>query len=306
MVRHVFILGATSAGKSALALALAERTAGCVANMDAFQVYRGLDVGTGKASAEERSRVEHALLDLAGPLDEFSVANYLQAAQAWLAARQRGVVIWAGGTGLYYRSLRRGLAPAPASDPELVAELESWTPEARIAEVKRVDPEWASGADLANPRRVIRALAVFRQTGRPLSAWQKDAVQALVPEGTAWMLQMSPERLRRRIEQRVEAMWASGWPEEVRKLAELPGWEQVPAARALGYSEVLQWLRRGGDAASVRAAIVQRTWQYARRQLTWFRREPNIKIIEIDESFDPQVAAEALCSENDMICSSCP
>jgi len=299
MIRHLFILGPTAVGKSALGLAVAERVGGVVANMDAFQVYRGLDIGTGKASKEDRARVEHGLLDLAGSLDGFSVADYLREARGWLAGRKDGVVVWVGGTGLYYRTLRQGLAPAPGSDPAVLAALEALAPEARVEEVRRVDPVWAAGADLANPRRVIRALAVFRQTGRPLSAWQGDAVEALVPEGAACVLKMPPELLRRRIEARVDALWAAGWPEEVRELARLPGWGDAPAARALGYREVREWLQRGGDAAAVRAAIVQRTWHYARRQLTWLRREPNLRDIEIDNRFDPHAAADVLLDWSD-------
>lgn len=294
MTRDCFILGPTASGKSALAFELARAGGGVVCNMDAFQVYRGLDIGTGKPSVMERDQVPHALFDLAGPCDPFSVADYLRAAEAVIAAAGGRPLIWVGGTGLYCRMLRSGLAPAPPSDPAVVRALEAMDADARVEEIRRVDPAWAEAADLANPRRVIRALAVFRQSGRPLSAWHREPVQALVPEGEMLVLQMPPERLRSRIVSRVAAMWAAGWPEEVRRLGELPGWEASPSFRALGYPEVLDWLRRGGDASAVREVIALRTWQYARRQLTWLRREPRMHAIEIDERFDPQRAAQAL------------
>jgi tRNA dimethylallyltransferase len=294
MTRNFFILGATASGKSALALELARVSGGVVCNMDAFQVYRGLDIGTGKPTVMERDQVPHALFDLVGPCDPFTVADYLRAAEAVIAEAGGRPLIWVGGTGLYCRMLRFGLAPAPPSDPNVVRELEAMDAEARVEEIRRVDPAWAAAADLANPRRVIRALAVFRQTGRALSDWHGQPTQALVPEGELLVLRVAPERLRSRIVSRVAAMWAAGWPEEVRQLAELPGWEGSSSFRALGYVEVLDWLRRGGDAGAVQERIAQRTWQYARRQLTWLRREPKLEIVEIDERFDPQRAARAL------------
>lgn len=301
---HVFILGPTASGKSSLALALARRCGGVVCNLDAFQVYRGLDIGTGKPSAPERGAVPHALYDLVGPCEAFSVADYLRAASRAVDAHPGKPLIWTGGTGLYFRALRSGLAPAPASDPAVVRELEAMPAEARVEEIRRVDPDWAAGADLRNPRRVLRALAVFRQTGRPLSSWHRDPVRPLLQEGHALLLEWDAEALRRRITARVDAMWAAGWPDEVAALAADPAWEHAPSARAIGYAEVLRWVREGGDAAAVRQAIALRTWHYARRQLTWFRSERNLHPIPIDERFDADAAARDLV-EASLACGTC-
>lgn len=286
--QSLFLLGPTASGKSALALALAREWGGVVCNLDAFQVYRGLDIGTGKPSAEERSGLPHELFDLAGPCDPFSVADFLTHAGEVLERHGPSgrPLIWAGGTGLYYRALRSGLTGAPATDPAILRELELSPPAELQEEIRRVDPEWAATADLANPRRILRALAVFRQTGRPLSAWHRDPVTALVPEARAVLLQQPADALRDRIRLRVETMWDQGWPEEVRGLMELPDWPGCSASRAIGYSEVAEWCLRGGDAGAVRQQIALRTWQYARRQLTWFRRETKLEVIEIDDRSD--------------------
>lgn len=296
----VFILGPTATGKSSAASALAREVGGVVCNLDAFQVYRGLDIGTGKPVEEERGGSPHELFDLAGPCDPFSVADYLRHASGVLDKyRDTGrTLVWVGGTGLYYRALRLGLSEAPASDPEVLRELEAMPLAELQEEIRRADPEWAGGADLANPRRVLRALAVFRQTGRPISAWHRDPVRPLVPDAAAFLLQAEPGLLRQRISARVDAMWEAGWPGEVRRLMQLPGWEESTSARALGYPEVAAWCGTGGgaedDAARVRGRIATRTWQYARRQLTWFRREPKLLPIEIDERSDSSLIARTL------------
>jgi tRNA dimethylallyltransferase len=291
-----FILGPTAAGKSSVALALARELGGVVCNLDAFQIYRGVDRGTGKPSTDERTQLPHELFDLAGTCGDFSVADYLREA-ALVVEKYRASgrpLIWVGGTGLYYRALRCGLSAAPATDPLVLAEWETRTLSELQSEIRRVDPAWAATADLSNPRRILRALAVYHQSGRPLSEWHRDPVEALVPEAAAYVLQVSPDRLRKKMAARVESMWQAGWPEEVRELVKITGWEGCSASRALGYAEVADWLLRGGDAAETRDRIVTLTWQYARRQLTWFRREPKLHVIEIDERSDPSLVARTL------------
>ncbi len=291
-----FILGPTAAGKSSVALALARELGGVVCNIDAFQIYRGVDRGTGKPSIDERTELPHELFDLAGTCENFSVADYLQEAAGVVEKyRESGrPLVWVGGTGLYYRALRCGLSAAPATDPLVLAEWESRTLSELQIEIHRVDPDWAAGADLSNPRRILRALAVYHQSGRPLSEWHRDPVEALVPEASAYLLHVAPDLLRKKIAARVEAMWQAGWPEEVRELLKISGWEGCSASRALGYGEVADWFLRGGDAAETRDRIVTLSWQYARRQLTWFRREPKLQLIEIDERSDPSLVARKL------------
>ena len=277
----LFLLGPTASGKSALALKLAQDSGLGIAAVDAFQVYQGMDIGTAKPPAAERERVPHILLDLASPVGEFSVADYLSAADQYAQDARRW--IWTGGTGLYYRALLCGLSPAPRSDPATVERLTVLPLQELQRRIRELDPEWADTADLKNPRRVVRALAVALDTGRPLSAWHKERHPALIPEAVAILLNPAPELLRRRITARVEAMWKQGWPDEVRSLMADPAWSSSRSAKAIGYLEIAAFIDHGGDAAEIRAAIATATWQYARRQLTWFRREGNLHVIDFDD-----------------------
>ena len=164
-----FIVGPTASGKSVLALALAERLGAVICSMDAFQVYRGLDIGTGKIAPAEQKQIPHRLLDLVESTTPFSVADYLKAAGGVLSKEGGGrTLLWVGGTGLYMRALREGLTAAPGTDTELLKELSVWPLERLQSEIQRIDPIWCRTADLQNSRRIIRALAVAIGTGRTL------------------------------------------------------------------------------------------------------------------------------------------
>jgi tRNA dimethylallyltransferase len=280
MGRSLCIAGPTAAGKSAVALEWALANGAVVASFDAFQIYKGLDIGTGKAPAADRARVEHALLDLVDPCEPFSVADYLEAARSWAGSRT-GPMVWVGGTGLYFRALREGLSPAPATDPQVLAVLEREPFDDLVREIRAVDPEWSAMADLKNPRRVLRALAVFRQTGRPISEWQKVPGRPVLADPLAVVLEPDPAAHREAVIRRVEAMWTAGWPEEVARLLALPGWESSQSARALGYAEVAACLRGQCSPEECRHRIVTSTLRYAKRQLTWFRAEHNVHFIKI-------------------------
>ncbi|MPY65435.1 tRNA (adenosine(37)-N6)-dimethylallyltransferase MiaA [Deinococcus sp. SDU3-2] len=266
----------TAAGKSALALALAVPRPAEVVAADAFTVYRGLDIGTAKPGAADRAAVPHHLLDVADVTESYDVARYVREAEAAVADIQaRGrVPLVVGGTGFYLSALRRGLPLTPPADRAVQAEVEGELAErgleALLAEIARVSPQEA-GRMQGNPRRVVRALEVYRRTGRfpgefgyspPRFAYQVFAFTRPWPE------------LEARIAGRVEEMLAGGWPEEAAWLA-----EQVPPDtgprptvwQALGYPEALAAARAELTPEEAAARITLATRRYARRQLTWIR-----------------------------------
>lgn len=282
----LFITGPTASGKSALAVALAKQKSAEIVAMDAFQVYRGLDIGTDKPSKEIRKELPHHLLDLVDATQPFSVADYLKHAQAVhddLSERNQPS-IWVGGTGLYFRALRQGLSSAPASDPTIIKELEQRATQDLEEEIQQLDPDWASQADLKNRRRVIRALAVVKQTGQPLSFWQQQRSAPIIAESVTVCLVPEIDALREFIRHRVSVMWESGWSEEVERLRRLPNWETSQSAAAIGYRLVIAYLngQMGKDECLRRIAL--ETGQFAKRQLTWFRAESNVILVPVEAS----------------------
>ena len=281
----IFLLGPTAAGKSRLAMTLAEQGGAEIASLDAFQIYRGLDIGTGKPNQEEQARVRHHLIDLVEAKEDFSSADYAREAQRVLHDLKRRKVnsIWVGGTGLYHRVMTQGLSKAPGTDRATAENLEKKTTEELAETVRKIDPGWAENADLQNRRRVVRALAVWEQTGRKMSEWQKKETEpGPMAKVETWCLVPPMELLGGVIRRRVEGMLAEGWIEEVKGLMERPGWERCGGSRAIGYGEVAKLVRGeiGRDEACDK--IVSATRAYAKRQLTWFRGIPNVRSIEID------------------------
>lgn len=274
------LVGPTAAGKTALALELAERAGAEVLSLDSMLVYRGMDVGTAKPTREERARVRHHLVDLVEPSERFDVQRYLVAARAALddVLRRGRRALFAGGTGFYLAAILRGLFEGPPVDPELRAALEERaTAEggaALHAELARRDPPSARRLHPNDARRLVRALEVLEQTGRPLSDWQREwRERPSRREARARIagLALDPEELDARIARRTEAMLDAGWREEA--LAVRAGGGFGPSARqALGYAEVLAWA--DGDLSREEAAerIAARTRRFARRQATWYRK----------------------------------
>lgn len=273
----VLLGGPTVSGKTGLALEVARLTGAEIVNVDAFQIYQGLDIGTGKMPVPERKGVPHHLFDIVAPTSSFSVAEYLNVAKEVIISLQQHQKpsIWVGGTGLYYRALRTGLSTGPASDPKVIEELEQISTEALVKEIQELDPEWSAQADLQNRRRLTRALAVWRQTGIPLSVWHRTNSPPVLPQHTAFFLNPDRQLLHCAIEQRVKAMWLQGWVEEVEQLRKLPGWESSQSASALGYRNIIQYLEGRLDKVTCIEQIITETRQYAKRQETWFRAEKN-------------------------------
>lgn len=275
------MLGApTASGKSSaaieLALQLEDRVVIEVVTADAMQVYRGMDIGTAKPSAAEQAGVKHHLLDLVTPAEPFSVARWVAAAEQVIGeVLARGAVpLVVGGTGFYLRSLAGGLPLVPPADPLLqepiLQQLEQDGLDALRAELAAGAPLDAERVGL-NPRRVVRALEILRSTGRPPSSFGHSE-----PRFRYRKLVLLPglEQLAPRITARAEQMFEQGLVSEVQGL--LARWpQQLTATQAIGYKEVVAHLRGETDRAGAREAVRLATSQYARRQLTWFRREPD-------------------------------
>ena len=280
----VVIVGPTASGKSELALRLAEAAGGEVVSADSQQVYRGLDVGTGKVGATERARVPHHLLDVIPPDGTMTAARYAALADeaiADIAARGRAAIV-AGGTGLYVRALLRGMFPGPGADPEVRARFEdearTTSVEALWARLEAQDPVAASRIQRRDLRRIVRALEVQAITGTPMSAHQAAHDVGRAPlRYSARVIGLDPDReeLRRRIEARVDDMFAAGLVEEVRGLLARypPG---LGAFAAIGYREVIAHLSGQATLADTVLAVKRATWRYARRQRAWFRAEPAV------------------------------
>ncbi|MBO0828675.1 MAG: tRNA (adenosine(37)-N6)-dimethylallyltransferase MiaA [Streptosporangiales bacterium] len=273
------VVGPTAAGKSALGLALAHALDGEIVNADSMQVYRGMDVGTAKLPPAEREGVPHHLLDVWPVTETASVAEYQRLAQAAVAAiRDRGrTPVLVGGSGLYVRAVVDDL-DFPGTDPDvrrrLEAELTARGADPLHARLAELDPPAAAAILPANGRRVVRALEVIELTGEPFSARLPGyrATPSAVQVGVA----VPRAALDERIEARVDRMWAAGLVDEVRRLEREGIRDGRTASRALGYRQVLAFLAGEYDERTARHETVRATRRFARRQDSWFRRDPRV------------------------------
>jgi tRNA dimethylallyltransferase len=268
------VLGPTASGKSALGLALAERHGGEIINCDSTAVYRGFDIGTDKLSIDQRRGIPHHLIDIADPSEVYSAAQFAEdAASAIRQIHSRGrLPILVGGTGFYYRALTRGLFPGPGADDVLRRRLDRVAarkgPERLHRILARVDTVAASRIMPRDRVRLVRALEVYLATGRPLTE-HFAATRSLIADCDvrALALRLPPELTAERVERRVrevETLLASGVPPDARPFG------------GLVYRQVMEMRAGVRDEAATRALIVQENRRYARRQLIWFRKEPNL------------------------------
>ncbi len=295
----VFLAGPTAAGKSAVALALAERIGGEIISVDSMQVYRGMDIGTAKPGPAELQRVRHHLIDVAGLEETFDAAQFVRLAGAAVAEIQsRGhVPIFCGGTGFYFKAFRDGLGVAPPGNAPLRAELEAQPLAALLAELERSDPVTFQRIDRRNPRRVIRAVEVIRLTGQPFSGQRAQWEGAGGGEaGGLFGLTRPAGELRERMSRRVEEMFARGLVAETAALLGR-GLERNPTARlALGYRQVVEHLRGQRTLSETMELVKIRTRQFAKRQLTWFRRQMRLEWISL-EGQSAEASAEKLAAK---------
>ena len=272
------LTGATASGKSALSLRLGEQFSLELVSADAMMVYREMDIGTAKPTPEEQTRVPHHLIDVVAPDEPFSVAHYVALAETAISdILTRGKLpLVVGGTGFYIRALTGGLPTTPAADPDVQRTLWERLEREGLASLEReltsLSPGDAARAQ-RNPRRLVRTLEVWQRTGcspasfpltQPAYLYSKRLLEPSLPE------------LALAITARTEAMFAAGLEEEVKRLL-----ERYPAAttalQAIGYKEVREALRSEKPSAEAKEAVLQATLRYAKRQLTWFRKEPGLE-----------------------------
>jgi tRNA dimethylallyltransferase len=292
----LILTGPTGSGKSRLALELAERLGAEIVSMDSMAVYRGMDIGTAKPSVEDRRRVPHHLLDVLDPWESASVAWWLaEAARCCreISARGRRPLI-VGGTPLYLKALLYGLFEGPPADEalrgRLTREAEVAGPQALHQRLASVDPVSAARLHPNDVRRVVRALEVWELTGRPISAWQtqwRADRPASDPGAPPRVLYLDLPRpvLYRRIDERVRRMIDEGWVEEVRGLRRLGRPLGREAAQALGYKEMFDYLDGKTALEETVTQIQQRSRQFAKRQLTWFRNLGECRPVTEDLTF---------------------
>ncbi len=279
----VAVLGPTATGKSALALALAERHAGEIINCDSTAVYRGFDIGTDKIAEADRRGIRHHLIDIADPTDDYTAAQYAHdAAAAIREIHARGrLPILAGGTGFYFRALTRGLFPGPGRDEALRWRLESIAGRRDVTHLhrmlRRVDPESARRIQPRDLKRLVRALEVYFVTGRPLTAHFADT-QSPIPDVDvlAVGLRLPAKDISERVTRRVDEQFARGLLDEIRALLARGVPETARPFGGLVYRQAMEHLHGVRDEAATRALIAQENRRYARRQLIWFRKEPNL------------------------------
>ena len=279
----IAVVGPTASGKSALGLRLARERGGEIVSCDSLQVYRRLDVGSAKATAEERRAVPHHLVDVVDVGDAFSAAEYARlarAAVADIAGRDRLPIV-VGGTGLYLKALLEGLFEGPSRDEALRRRLEGLASRFGHERLHRLlagrDPEAAGRIHPRDRVRTVRALEVLLSTGRPISEHRRRAAEALRGFRRLVLgLDLPRDELRRRVEARARAMLAGGLLEEVRAVL---GEGQAPGPRplrAIGYRQAVAVLRGGLSVPDAERAIVTETMRFAKRQMTWFRHQADV------------------------------
>jgi len=289
-----FLVGPTAVGKSAVALQLARLLNAEIVSADSMQVYRGMDIGTAKPSAAERKHVPHHLIDVCDIIEPFDVKRFVDLANEAIhdiQARKKTAAV-VGGSGLYVRALRHGLFEGPSRNTQLREGLERRSAPELFEELQRLDPVTARGIDRHNPRRLVRALEVLYETGKPIrelqTQWDTDAAQRSAPA-----IGLTRERtdLAERIDRRIEEQMAAGWVDEVRRLLPLGLEKNATAMQAAGYRELVAHVQGDLSLAEAVALIKTRTRQLAKRQLTWFRREPRLQWIEIGRGEQPSETA---------------
>jgi tRNA dimethylallyltransferase len=272
----ILLAGPTAVGKSEVALLLAEKIGGEIVSVDSMQVYRGLDIGTAKPTPEERGCVRYHLLDVVNLTEPFDAAQFLRLASAAVAGIQaRGrVPVLCGGTGLYFKAFLNGLGEAPKADAALRMQLEATPLRDLLAELAAKDPATYRKIDRQNARRVIRAVEVLRLTGKPQSRQRADWSHSKAGPGTAMFIGLtrSSSELQERINLRVDKMFEQGLVRETEKLLKHGLAENRTAMQALGYRQVVEHLRGVRSLPETIELVKIRTRQFAKRQMTWFKK----------------------------------
>ena len=294
----IAIVGPTATGKSNLALDLAERVDGEIVSCDSTTVYRGFDIGTDKVPMESRRGIRHHLIDIAEPTEQYSAARYSR--EATLAIKriiERGrTPILVGGSGLYYRALTRGLFPGPSRDDDLRRRLSNSARRSGVQwlhrMVARVDPMSALRIQPTDERRLVRALEVFFLTKRPLTDHFAETRSPLKNYSVcSFALRLTPKEIAKRVALRVEQQFDRGLLGEIRSLQDQGVSLEANPFKGLVYRQAIECLAGVRDEATTKELIVRENQRYARRQLIWFRKEPNLHWIDFPGEHPDALAA---------------
>ncbi|MEE2610042.1 MAG: tRNA (adenosine(37)-N6)-dimethylallyltransferase MiaA [Acidobacteriota bacterium] len=286
----VAIVGPTATGKSTLGIEIAERFGGEVISCDSTAVYRGFDIGTDKVPLKDRRGIPHHLIDVVDPRENYSAARYATDAAAVIfetSARGR-LPILVGGTGLYYRALTRGLFPGPGRDSDLRERLSALSDRYGVERLHRllhyIDPESADRIHARDVKRLIRALEVYYLTGRPLTRHFEETRSLLAGYSIVGIaLRQSSETTAVKVARRVEDQLNEGLVDEVRRLRDAGIPDSAAPFGGMVYRQVLAFLNGVGTEESTQDDIIRANRRYARRQLIWFRKEPNLHWIQVDD-----------------------
>jgi tRNA dimethylallyltransferase len=277
----IIILGPTAAGKTALGIELAKKLGGEIISADSMQVYRGMDIGTAKPTMEERQGIPHHLIDIKDPDESWTVSDFVERANGLTGSLAHPIIV--GGTGLYLWSLLEGFSfPITPADKELRDKLEKESLAELYSRLSTVDPGAAKKIHPNDQKRIIRALEVFELTGKPISQLQKTGSRAngLTGEQIIIGLNLPKDTLYERINQRVDSMLEKGLIDEVKGLLAKGYSKALPSFQALGYKEVVEYLDGKWNKEQMIEELKKRTRNFARRQMTWFKRFKNVRWVE--------------------------
>lgn len=299
-----FLTGATASGKTAVGVELAQRIDAEIISLDSMALYRGMDVGTAKPTVAERRQVPHHLVDILDPHDEFSLAQYVDAAQRSIdEIKARGrEVLFVGGTPLYLKGLLRGIFQGPPADWDLRRRLarqaETQGPGFLHRRLAEVDPASADRLHPNDTRRLIRALEVYEKTGRPISELQREFdVARPADQCRVFVVQWPTDELNARIDGRVDRMFAAGLVDEVRALLVRPHPLSKTATQALGYHEVIEHLHGKRGLPETVELVKTHTRRFAKRQRTWFRSLSECRFVPVEDPIDPVEIARLITQE---------
>lgn len=299
-----YLAGPTASGKTRIGVQLARALDAEIVSMDSMAIYRGMDIGTAKPSAEQRQAVPHHLLDIVSPAEDFSLSQYLEAAHAAVREiRERGKqVLVVGGTPLYLKSMLRGLFHGPPADWDfrnaIEAEVEQVGVEALHQRLQLVDPLSADKLHPNDKRRIIRALEVFRVTRQPLSHLQREFEDGRpANQCRCFVLHWPRDVLHQRIEKRVDAMFERGLVEEVQQLLARHGRLSRTASQAVGYREAMAYLNEDVSLDEAKQRVKASTRQFARRQETWFRSLSESRFVELADDKPVEEVVELIQRE---------
>jgi tRNA dimethylallyltransferase len=301
MADRYFLLGPTASGKTAVALELAGLLNAEILSLDSMLVYRGMDIGTAKPSAEEMAAVPHHLIDLVSAAEDFSVAKYLAAAavaEADVKARGKKA-LYVGGTTMWFKALVFGLLEIPdtsvALEQELQAEIEQNGSTGLRAELEKVDPAAAKRIHPNDTRRLLRAIGVWRTTGQSMSDWQQQWGPRATIDEPAALLEWSRDVLHQRVAQRFQMMVEDGLLEEIQAILESGGFSRS-AGKAIGYWQVIDYLEGRCTLEVALQRAVTKTNALIRRQMTWLRSFPDLLRIEMQPQEPASVVAARLAA----------